>query len=147
MPIRSRPAEGWVLEGDIAYSPRITTVERLKFQRDSLDGPGYDEWYVLLEPPSRLGRVYHGDYFKFRRGSGDVMVFVNWSQFVLHDANPSLPGILDLFWDQLLDIQPHVFIADCEECLTLVSKDRALIRTAEERLTAPGTEDNTLGAT
>jgi hypothetical protein len=129
-------SEGWVLEGDIAYSPRITGVEGLEFQRDSFDGPGYDEWYVFLEPPPRLGALYHGDYFEFRPGSGELMAFVSSPAFLLHDPDPYLPGILDLFWDQLVRVQPDAFIADGQECLTLVSKDPALIRTAEKRLTA-----------
>ena len=64
------------------------------------------------------------------------MVFVNSPAFLLHGPNPYMPGILDIFWNQLLQVQPLTFIADGQECLTIVSRDRALIQIAEERLTA-----------
>jgi hypothetical protein len=34
---------GWELRGDVAYSPLIESVGSLKFQRDGLEFPGYDE--------------------------------------------------------------------------------------------------------
>lgn len=127
-------AEGWVLRGDIAYSPRISTVAGLRFQRDGLDSPGYDEWYIFTEPPPALGSIYHGNYFDFQPGPGHVMVFVNDPAFLLHEPNPYLPGILERFWNQMQELQATTFIADGQDCVTLVSTDHALIQTAADRL-------------
>ena len=129
-------AAGWILRGDIAYSPRIGMVEDLKFQRDGFGSPGYDEWYIFEDSPPALGQVYQGNYFEHQAGRGQLMVFVNSPAFLLHDPNPYMTGILDIFWDQLPHVRPATFIADGQDCLTLVSKDHALIRVAEERLMA-----------
>jgi len=130
-------AAGWCLRGGIAYSPRITDITSLGFQRDGLDSPGYDEWYVFETAPPDLGHRYKGDYFKFKLGMGDVMTFESRPAFVLHDPNPYMPGILDLFWNQLLEIRPKTYIADGEDHLTIVSKDWKLIDTAGQRLGRP----------
>jgi hypothetical protein len=58
---------GWELRDGIAYSPLIESVDSLEFQRDSLDFPGHDEWYVS-ESPRDLGRLYNGNYFEFLPG-------------------------------------------------------------------------------
>ncbi len=126
---------GWRSRDDIAYSPLVESVDSLQFQRDGLDSPGYDEWYVL-EAPRDLGRVFHGNYFEFQPGCGQIMVFVNTFAFVLHDPDPYMPGILDIFWNQLELVQPETFIADGRDCLTLVSKNEALIDNTQERLTS-----------
>lgn len=64
------------------------------------------------------------------------MEFVSMPAFVLHDPDPYLPGILDLFWNQLMRIQPETFIADGRNCLTLVSINEKLIAHAHALLTA-----------
>ncbi len=112
---------GWELRGDVAYSPIIESTDSLKFQRDGLEFPGYDEWYVF-ETRRNLGRVYQGNYFEFQPARGEILVFVNSPAFVLHDPEPYMPGILDIFWNQLEIIEPETFIADGQDCLTLVSR-------------------------
>jgi hypothetical protein len=64
------------------------------------------------------------------------MVFVNSPAFLLHEPNPYMPGILDRFWSQMQQLQPATFLADGRDCITLVSRDHALIQIAAERLTA-----------
>jgi hypothetical protein len=128
-------ATGWDLRGDIAYSPLITSVDSLEFQRDGLEFPGYDEWYVF-ETPRGIGRVFRGNYFEFQPGRGEILVFVNSPAFVLNDPEPYMPGILDIFWNQLKMIQPETFIADGGECLTLVSKKQGLLDNFQQRLSA-----------
>jgi hypothetical protein len=124
---------GWSLRGDIAYSPLVLSVDSLEFQRDGPDSPGYDEWYVF-EGPRDLGRLFHGNFFEFQPGCGQVTVFVNMmSAFALHNPEPC---ILDFFWNQLALLQPETFIADGTDCLTLVSKNEALVQHAHERLSA-----------
>ena len=126
---------GWLLTGDVAYSPLIISADTLKFQRDGLESPGYDEWYVL--PKQReLGEVFHGEFFEFQPGGGQILAFVNILDFVLHDPTPSMPGILDIFWSQLISIAPETFIADGHDCLTVVSRNEELIRSLHERIAA-----------
>jgi hypothetical protein len=128
-------SSGWSLRGDVAYSPLVTSVDSLQFQRDGLDGPGYDEWYVF-QGPRDLGRVFQGNPFEFQPGCGQILVFVNTPAFVLHDPAPYMPDILDIFWNQLALLQPETFIADGRDFLTLVSKNEALVQHAHERLAA-----------
>ncbi|MCX6599925.1 MAG: hypothetical protein NTV70_26530 [Acidobacteria bacterium] len=81
-----------------------------------------------------MGSIYHGNYFDFQPGPGHVMVFVNDPAFLLHEPNPYLPGILERFWNQMQELQATTFIADGQDCVTLVSTDHALIQTAADRL-------------
>jgi hypothetical protein len=124
---------GWRSIGDVAYSPRIDSIDTLRFQRDGPQCPGYDEWYVF-ETPRELGPVFHGNYFDFQPDSGRVLVFVNTFAFVLHDEQPYLPGILDVFWKQLKLIEPETFIADGRDCLTLVTRNELLLENFQSRL-------------
>jgi hypothetical protein len=87
---------GWQLRGDVAYSPLVTSVDTLRYQRDGPEFPGYDEWYVF-ETPRELGRVFHGNFFEFQAGRGEILTFVNTFAFVLHDPEPYMPGILSIF--------------------------------------------------
>ncbi len=43
-------AEGWRIVGDIAYSPRVSSVETLDNDRHCGGCSGYEEWYVFSEP-------------------------------------------------------------------------------------------------
>ena len=124
---------GWQLSGDIACSPLVTSVDTLRFQRDGLEFPGYDEWYVF-ETPRKLGRVFQGNPFEFQAGRGEILTFVNHLAFVLHKPDGGMPGMLSIFWDQLKAIEPESFIADGRECLTLVSKNRDLLDRFQQRL-------------
>lgn len=128
-------AAGWQLRGDVAYSPLVNSVDTLRYQRDGLDFPGYDEWYVF-ETPRDLGRIFHGNYFEFKPGCGDILVFVNTPAFVLHDSQPYLPGILDIFWNQIKMIDPQTFIADERDFLTFVTKRKMVLENLKERLLA-----------
>jgi hypothetical protein len=112
---------GWHLRGEIAYSPRVASVQSLQFQRDGIDSPGYDEWYVF-EVPHDLGQVFRGNPFEFQSGCGEILVFVNTLAFALHDPDSDVREILDLFWNQLMLIEPETFIADGRDCLALLSK-------------------------
>ncbi len=128
-------AAGWIAQDNIAYSPRISSIDILSFQRDGADSPGYDEWYVFPEE-RRLNPVFEGYYFEFKPDAGEILVFVNWFAFVLHDPEPYMPDILDRFWDQLRSIGPAAFIADGRDCLTLVCRDEAIVDTVSSRLNA-----------
>jgi hypothetical protein len=124
---------GWKCISEVAYSPRIDLVDTLRFQRDGLDFPGYDEWYVF-ETPSKLGEIFRGNYFDFQPGGEAILVFVSMLALVLHDPHPYLPGILDIFWSQIKVIDPDTFIADGRVCLTIVTKRKILLDDFQERL-------------
>jgi hypothetical protein len=128
-------AAGWTTRDKIAYSPRITSVDVLSYQCDGTDSPGYDEWYVFSEE-SRLPPVFEGDRFKFKPDGSQILIFVNTSAFSLHDPEPPSPDTLDRFWTQLKSIGPVAFIADGGDCLTVVSRDKALLDIVSDRLNA-----------
>ena len=124
---------GWQFSGDVAYSPMVTSVDTLQFQRDGLEFPGYDEWYVF-DTPRKLGPLFHGSPFEFQAGRGETINFVNMFAFVLHDDDPNIRGIFNIFWRQLKTFEPETFIADGLDCFTLVSKNRELIDNFQSRL-------------
>lgn len=126
---------GWDRVGDVAYSPLITSLAPLRYQDDGPGYPGYDEWYVFPER-RELGEVFRGNFFDFQPGGTQILVFVNMFAFVLHDPAPYMPGILDVFWNQLILIRPETFIADGRDCLTLVSTNEDLILNFQQRLVA-----------
>ena len=128
-------AAGWSLRGGIASSPRLDSVNELQFQRDTLDGPGYDEWYVF-DAPSDLGEVITGNPFEEPLKPGGLMAFVNWPAFVLHDPNPAEQVIVEMFWEQIGWVQPDSYIADGRDCLTFVSRNANLFESVRERLSA-----------
>ena len=97
--------------------------------------PGYDEWYVF-ESPQELGRLFHGNFFEFHSRRGEILVFVNSPAFVLHDPEPYMPGMLDLFWDPIEEIEPQSFVADGQAYLTLVTKNQKLTDRVQEGLSA-----------
>jgi len=125
-------ASGWTLENEIAYSPKVSSIETLAYQRDGLDCPGYDEWYVFPEP-RKLNPIFRDNFFEFQRESSMILVFVNLAAFILHEPEP---GIVDRFWTQVETIAPETYIADGRDYLTVVSRSEPLITTIAHRLTA-----------
>ena len=106
-PIRPSPeeqAEGWMVRGEVMVSPPL--AEGLDIPHD-----GYDEWYLLDEPPS---------------SGWQPEVFVNYGGFTLvptevlyKSYDPSwdrhglnwLDPIQKRFWEQLERLNPVSFIA------------------------------------
>jgi len=115
---------GWESRKNIAYSPRIRSVERLPHG-------GYDEWYVF-ETPVDLGEVFQGNVFEAPLQPGQVSVFVNYGGFTLHDTG--MRSLVDLFWKQLEWINPESYLAEGSEYLTFVSRNRDLFMAACEAL-------------
>jgi hypothetical protein len=127
---------GWSLRSGMAYSPRLTRVEELLYQRDGNDSPGDDEWYLFRAAPTHLGEILAGN--PFEKGNeprpGRLLVFVNWAAFVLHDSGPTAQSITQMFWEQMGWVQPDVYISDGRDNLTFVCNDEALFRSVHERL-------------
>ncbi|MDQ6704414.1 MAG: hypothetical protein M3Z85_00465 [Acidobacteriota bacterium] len=125
---------GWNTREEIAYSPLVESLDRLQYQRDGLGFPGYDEWYVFDTPRELPGEIFHGNFFEFQPNSAQLLVFVNMFAFVLHDPEPYMPGILELFWKQIERIEPESYIGDGRDCLTVITLNKTLLDAAHERL-------------
>lgn len=94
---------GWQSRGDIAYSPKVESVDKLPHDV-------FDEWYVF-EAPRDLGHLYKGNIFETSMKAGQVVDFVNFGPgFSL--KNSEAKDLTDLFWLQLELIRPEAFISD-----------------------------------
>ena len=109
---------GWQTRNDIAYSPKIQSIDKLARGKCG----GFDEWYVF-ETPTDLGQVMSGNIFEAPLQPGRVAVFVNYGSFGSHDS--IIQALTDLFWRQLEWIHPESFIAD-GNLLSFVSRDKEL---------------------
>ena len=96
-------AAGWELRSGMAFSRLISSSDELFYQRDGNDCPGYDEWYVFDTARTHLGEILQGN--PFEEGNtprpGRLLVFASWGAFVLHDPDPIVQSINDMFWRQL----------------------------------------------
>jgi hypothetical protein len=139
-------AYGWQRRAGIVYSPRLETTNDLFYQRDGLDVPGYDEWYLFDAGAPDLGQRISGNPFEPEHAPrlGRVMVFVNFLGFTIRGRDPSDQLLADMFWKQLEWIQPESYVADGQDQLTFVTRNDAFFEIAYERLRAalavpPGT--------
>lgn len=113
-------------------------LEELFYQRDGNDCPGYDEWCVFDAAPNHLGEILNGN--PFQKGNeprpGRLLVFVGWAAFVLHDPDPVVQSINEMFWQQLDWVQPDVYVSDGRDNLAFVCKEEALFESVHRHLTA-----------
>jgi hypothetical protein len=126
---------GWRLQLGMAYSPPIATVEELFYQRDGLDAPGFDEWYVFDEPRD-LGGILEGNPFLPENAPkpGRLLAFVGWLGFAPGSADPVFQRVQEMFWRQMEWVQPDLYISDGNESLNVVCKDRDLLNSIHRRL-------------
>jgi|SRR5581483_1112077 len=130
----SQRATGWESRAGIAYSRKIHSAAEITHQVDGPDAPGYDEFYVF-EDTCDLGERVQGNIFleAFAPAAGRTAVFVTWASFVLHDSSPSVKSLVDLFWPQLERLKPESYIADGNQCLTVVTKKPELLDRIHQR--------------
>jgi hypothetical protein len=94
-------AEGWESRGQIAYSPKVGTVE-------GLPRTDYDEWYIFRSPAD-LGTSHLGEnIFEVPQEQGHLSVLVNYG-FALHpperaDHLRSLHLFAEDFEDQIKEL-------------------------------------------
>ena len=119
---------GWKTRNDIAYSPRIQSVDKLKHGECA----GFDEWYVF-EAPVELGQMFSGNVFEGPLQPGKVAAFVNYSGFSLHTS--IMQDLATLFWRQLEWVCPESYIAD-GDLLNFVSRDRSLFASILQALSS-----------
>jgi hypothetical protein len=125
VPTEQQTAVGWQSRGNIAYSPKIKTVEEVP-------RAGWDEWYIFNKATD-LGTSHLAEnIFKVPQEQGHVSVFVNYG-FALH--SPERSGLSDLFWKQLLRIRAESYIAD-NDYLSFVSMNKALFASVHKAVKA-----------
>jgi hypothetical protein len=117
---------GWRSHGDIAYSPRVLSLEELPHGECG----GFDEWYVF-QNPADLGQVVQGNIFEIPPTAGQVQVFVNFGAFAVHDLTMS--DLTDRFWTQLGWVNPESYVAD-GDYLNFVSRDKHLFAAVHQAL-------------
>jgi len=127
VPTDKEKAAGWESRGQIAYSPKLESVE-------SLPRAGWDEWYIFGSPTD-LGTSHLGEnVFEVPQERGHVSVLVNYG-FALHD--PELKDLATLFWQQIEWIRPESYIAD-GDYLNLVSMNKTLFARVRDAVKALG---------
>lgn len=125
VPTDEEKAAGWESRGQIAYSPKVETVE-------SLLRADYDEWYIFASPTD-LGRSHVGEnVFEVPHEQGHVSDFVNYC-FALH--RPEMKDLVTLFWQQIEWIRPDSYIAD-SEYLNFVSMNKTLFAAVRDAVKA-----------
>jgi hypothetical protein len=108
---------GWVCRGEVAYSPRIESLNMVP-----LHGL-YDEWYVF-KAPAELGTIRDGNIFDFPVSPRHLEVFVNFG--FVKDA-PEMEDLVSRFWQQLEWIRPEAYVAESDfGFLTFVARDSEL---------------------
>ncbi len=129
-------AAGWSLRAGFAQSQRVSGIEELFFQRDGDSCPGYDEWYLFDAAPAHLREILNGNPFEQGNApqAGRLLVFVNWGSFVLHDPDPVLQPITEMFWQQLDRVRPLAYIGDGRDSLTFVCRDKEMFKSVHRRL-------------
>jgi len=128
-------AGGWTQRREIVYSPRLSSVGDVFYQRDGHDVPGFDEWYFFQSPPD-LGELQHGNPFEEATAPrpGRAKAFVGMPSATVHDTDPQCEFIRQMFWDQIGWIKPESYVSDGPRCLTFVTKNRDLFGLVLDRL-------------
>lgn len=128
---------GWEERRGIVYSPLLSSIDDVYYQRDGYDTPGFDEWY-LFPKPSDLGELERGNPFEEETAPrpGRPHVFVGMPSAMVHDTDPKCEFIRRMFWNQIGWIQPESHIADGQDCLTFISRNRELFDLVLGRLSA-----------
>jgi hypothetical protein len=125
VPSDTETATGWQRREEIAYSPRIRSVEEIP-------SAGWDEWYIFEEPVD-LGTSHLGEnIFEVSQEQGHVSVFVNYG-FALHP--PERASLANLFWPQIERIRPESYIAD-NDYLSLASRNKTLFTSIRDAVKA-----------
>jgi hypothetical protein len=131
VPTDEQIRDGWQSRDEIAYSPQVQSVMTLRHGECG----GFDEWYIF-DRPFDMGQKWRGNVFEAPMQPGQVAVFVNFLGFALHV--PVMQDIANLFWKQLDWIRPESYVADGNDYLTFVSRDKALFTEVRKALSEFG---------
>jgi hypothetical protein len=127
VPTDEEKADGWESRGQIAYCPKVESVE-------SLPRAGYDEWYIFGSPAALSTSHLAENVFEVPQGQGHVSVLVNYC-FALD--RPEMKDLATLFWQQIEWIRPESYVAD-GEYLNSVSVNKTLFATVRVAVKALG---------
>lgn len=144
-PTQTDLANGWKAAGNIAYSPRLGSVNELPVDCCGADSGGYDEWYVF-EAQRQLGELCRENVFTTEVAPGTVFAFINF--FGFRPSDPEMQAITELFWKQMAWMQPESCIGDGQQCLVFATRNKALfaaVRKALEGRLQLGLEDSQSG--
>jgi hypothetical protein len=132
---RQREA-GWELRRGVAYSRPVQSIDELFYQRDGLESPGYDEWYLFGHAATIDGEIVQGNPFVEPNipGPGRNLVFVGWLGLRIDTGEPAFQQFRNWFWAQLERLQPESYIADGQDCLTFVTQNYSLFDLVRQRL-------------
>ena len=120
-PSESDRAAGWTTSGDIAYSPRLESLEALPDGSCCRGCSGCDEWYLFATAPGPLGAICGANIFEIPIARPNVFQFINFVGFRISD--PRMDAISDLFWKQMEWIRPVSYLGDGNRGLVFVSSD------------------------
>jgi hypothetical protein len=124
---KDQESGAWVSRNDIAYSPKIVSV-------NGLPHDGYDEWY-LFDAPVDLGVVSEGNVFVTPTEVGRVKIFANFYGFSLKDS--LMEPLAAIFWKQLEWMSPHSYIAETDSRLIYASRDEKAFAGVRSSLIGP----------
>ena len=117
VPTEKDTETGWQSRGNIAYSPKLKSVDEVPFA-------GWEEWYIF-DKPVDLGTSHIAEnIFEAPQELGHLSVFVNYG-FALHP--PERKGLATLFWPQIERIRPESYVAD-NDYLTFGSENKGAVR-------------------
>jgi hypothetical protein len=127
VPTDKEISAGWESRGQIAYSPKVKSIE-------SLPRDGWDEWYIFGSPTDLGTSHIRENIFEVPREKGHVSVFVNY-RFAL--SLPMAEHFAPLFWQQMECIRPESYMAD-SEYLNFVSMNKILFASVRDAVKALG---------
>jgi hypothetical protein len=136
-PTDRQKAVGWEERRGIVYSPLLSSTDDIFYQRDGHNTPGYDEWY-LFQAAVDLGEQQDGNPFEETTAPrpGRPMRFVGTPAAMVRGVDPEFEILRRLFWEQIGWIQPESHVADGQNCLTFVTRNRELFELVLGRLSA-----------
>ena len=126
--------EGWILQGDIAYSPPLASLAKLPNKVHTGCCDTFHEWYLWDNNPTNLGQATNDNMFEKGIHPGLLYRFVNWYGPALHD--PKVRDVNDLFWQQMGWANPDSYLADSCDYLAYVTRDAALFAIICQKLRA-----------
>lgn len=123
--------EGWTARGGIAYSPCVRKIEKLPFQRDGDESPGYDEWLVF-EHPVELGERISTNPCTFQAGPGRICPLVGFAGGPHSSDWPQEIG--HLLWSQIERLNPVTYLADSRDHMFVASRKHQWIEEVAAKL-------------
>lgn len=129
VPTEEERVSGWNSQFGIAYSPKIADVNAIPYDNC------YDEWYIFDEP-TEIGRAAEqgSNIFEAWQSEETVFQFVNYHLGLHLERHRELA---DLFWIQIRRIGPDVYLADCQDWMTMVSKSKELFAAVRKGIERP----------